>query len=74
MNDELIFKITLDNYADVYGKNNKILVVKIINQKITSISKSSGIMDFLNQYKLIPKIIVVAGVSQKTRYILQNIR
>ena len=41
------------------------MIIKIINQKVTSISKSSLIADFLNKYKNDPKIVIVNNISDK---------
>ena len=52
--------------------NSKFFVLKIINQKITSISKSSLIADFLNQYKNDPKIVIVSNISEKIMYSIKH--
>ena len=41
-------------------------------QRITSISKSSIIVDFLNLYKTLPKIVVSPNVSMKLVYNIKN--
>jgi DNA-directed RNA polymerases I, II, and III subunit RPABC1 len=68
--DDNSYKIELDN-AEAYTKHTSIKI-KIIYQKITSISKSSGISEFLNKNKSIPKIIVVTSISPKSRYAIQS--
>lgn len=70
--DDMIYKVNMDNSEKRYGKANSLMIIKIINQKITSVSKSSGIMEFLNQYKLHPKIIIVQAISLKTQMALEN--
>lgn len=64
--DDQSYKINLDFGTD------KTMIVKIINQKISSISKSSGISDLLNTYKNQPKIIVVPLINPKIRYQIQS--
>ena len=68
--DDQTYKIPIDNPA--YGKDINFLIVKIINQRITSISKSSGVSDFLNNYKTQPKIIVVPAINPKTQSQVQS--
>lgn len=60
--DDLEWKIELlaNNHL-----NAKHMIIKIINQKVTSISKSSLIADFLNKYKNDPKIVIVNNISDK---------
>jgi DNA-directed RNA polymerase subunit H (RpoH/RPB5) len=70
--DEQTYKIDLDNYEKVYGPNNGTLLVRLVKQKITSISKSSAIADLMTNYKMSPKIIVVSSISVKTRYQVQS--
>jgi DNA-directed RNA polymerase I, II, and III subunit RPABC1 len=47
-------------------------IVKILNQKITAISKQSVISDFLHKYKNSSKIIIVKDISTKARQIALN--
>jgi DNA-directed RNA polymerase I, II, and III subunit RPABC1 len=67
--DDLLFEIVLDNptiyYKDV--DTSKKILIKIINQKITGISKSSLIGDFLFSNKDSPKIVIVQSISTKAR-------
>ena len=65
---DLIFKIKLDNYKHIYGENNDTMIIKIVNHKITSLSKSSGFHDILTTYNTFPKILIVQDISLKTRY------
>jgi DNA-directed RNA polymerase subunit H (RpoH/RPB5) len=67
--DDYVYKIPLD-YPDVTKSQH--FIVKLIYQKITSISKSSGIADFLNQFKTDPKIIVVGVINMKLLYGIKN--
>lgn len=73
--DDQSYRIDFDSAGGAesrYGPDNKFMMVKLINQKITSISKSSGISDFLTAYKMIPKIIVVTAINPKAQYLLQS--
>lgn len=65
--DDQTYKINLD-----YAQGEKGMIIRLINQKVTSISKSSGISDFLTTYKMQPKIIVVTSINPKTRYQVQS--
>jgi hypothetical protein len=66
--DDMIYPIILDNPEIYYpkGSNYKILYLKFINQKITGITKTSNIGEFLISKKDFPKIIVVSSISNKT--------
>ena len=67
--DDLIYEIVLDNPTIYYSESTetKKLYIKILNQKITGIPKTSNIGDFLHSHKNHPKIIVVASISNKAR-------
>ncbi len=68
--DDLVYKIKIDNYKI---EDDKIFAVKIIPQKITSVSKASGISDFLNIFKKNRKLIVVSSINKKAKqYIKLN--
>lgn len=60
--DDMAFKITLDN--KINGDNN--IIIKIIQEKITSISKTSTIYDFLTQNKNTPILLIVKEITKKT--------
>lgn len=66
--DDQTYRINLD-YP--YDKDNKTMIIRLINQKITSISKSASISDLLTTYKTQPKIIVVTSINPKSRYLIQ---
>jgi DNA-directed RNA polymerase subunit H (RpoH/RPB5) len=68
--DDLIYKIDLD-YPES-NTDSKIFYVILFHQKITSLTKSSSITDFLNQYKTFPKLIVALNVSMKLIYNIKN--
>lgn len=64
--DDNIYKIKLDNPELYYGKlSDKMYYIKLLNQKITGISKSSNIGDFIYPRKNQPKLIVVSSASTK---------
>lgn len=67
--DDQTFKIDLDHPVNPSAKT---MIIRLINQKITSISKSGGISELLTTYKTQPKIIVVNSISSKTRYQIQS--
>lgn len=58
---------TFDIDAD---KKPKKYVIKLFFQQITSISKTSAIVDFLNSYKEFHKIIVVKGIKPNAQQII----
>lgn len=69
--DDQTYKIDLD-YPDQSRKLNKMMIIRLVNQKITSISKSPAINELMITYKEHPKIIVVTSISQKSRYLIQS--
>src|SRR5690606_26751152 len=70
--DDQTYKLELDYPEKRYDKDNKIMIIRLVNQKITSLSKSSGISDMLTTYKSQPKIIVVPSINPKVRYLVQS--
>lgn len=68
--DDYSYTIELDNYKSA---EDKLLYIKLFNQKISSISKQSAISDYLNKLKDKPKLIVVKNISSKaTQTIYSN--
>src|SRR5262245_60621862 len=68
--DDHSYIINVDKFSD---NLNKIFTIKIIHQKITAISKQSGISDFLYKYKDNPKIVIVKNISTKAyQYVINN--
>jgi DNA-directed RNA polymerase subunit H (RpoH/RPB5) len=64
--DDNVYKIKLDKPELYYGKlTDKTYYVKLLNQKITGISKTSNIGDFIYPRKNQPKLIVVSSASSK---------
>ena len=61
--DDYSYMLTVENNKN---DDEKKIAIKIFNQKISGISKQSGISDFLNKYKDIPKIIIVKSINTKS--------
>lgn len=63
--DDQVYPIKLDNPSIYYpvSDSTKIMYVKLLMQKITGVSKTSVVGEFINQYKLYPKIIVVTSIT-----------
>ena len=60
--------VPLNNEDDTYSINDlegNQIIIKVSDQKITSISKQSPMSDFLNKYAKEHKIIIVKGISTK---------
>jgi len=67
--DDYTYTINLDNPKN---KNDTKLIIKIMYQKITSISKQSNISEFLLKYKEMPKIIIVNDITTKALQQIAN--
>lgn len=71
--DNDVYKIKLDHPEIYYSKTvENIYYIKILNQKITGISKSSNIGDFIYPRKSAPKLVVVSGITNKALQQLQE--
>lgn len=70
--DDNVYKIKLDFPEVYYDKANNIYYIKILNQKITGISKSSNIGDFIYSRKTAPKLIIASSISNKPLQQLKN--
>jgi DNA-directed RNA polymerase subunit H (RpoH/RPB5) len=68
--DDSKYTIKINNYEG--NKEIKSLIIKIIPYKITSVSKTYGISDFLNAERDIPKILVVDEVSKRAMSIIKT--
>lgn len=69
-NDDLLFKVQIDNYKN---EMEKFFIIKIYQQKITSVSKSSPIYDFLMNNKNNRIILIFKNISRKaTQLIIQG--
>jgi DNA-directed RNA polymerase subunit H (RpoH/RPB5) len=64
-NDDYLYTITLDNPKLYYDSGFDSMYIKLIYQKITGITKSSIIGEFLYKYKNQPKIIVAINIVPK---------
>ena len=62
--DEDIYQIDLNNNDKMY--------TKLLPHKITAISKTFGIIDFLNNFKDNPKIMIVKSISKKAHQYVSN--
>ncbi len=63
--DDLIYKIKT--------KDNKLIVLLLFPQKITAVTKTSIVNDFLNNYKNNHKFIIVKNINKKAiQYIANN--
>mgnify|MGYP001563756878 CR=1 FL=1 len=87
-NDEQLYKLELDvnlGKFDTYDPpdddstkkqdknfNDKIVYIKLLPQKVTSISKSPIITEFLNTYKNSHKILIVDSISDKSKHQLTS--
>ena len=67
--DDFIYKINLEKNIP---KDHTYIIVKIINQKITSVNRTSIIGEFLHQYKNDKKIIIVKSINNKARQYIVN--
>jgi DNA-directed RNA polymerase subunit H (RpoH/RPB5) len=71
--DNEIYKIKLDNPEVYYNKSaGNIYYIKILNQKITGISKNSNIGDFIYSLKTAPKLIIASNITNKAYQQLQE--
>ncbi len=71
--DNDVYKIKLD-YPEVYydKSTENTYYIKLLNQKVSSIAKSSNIGDFVYDKKNAPKLIVVSGITNKAHQQLQE--
>lgn len=83
-NDNQIYKINLDveliklsSYEPAYegtnrnftkGFNDQLIVIKMLPQRINSISKTPIMVDFLNNYKNVHKILITEDIADKIKY------
>jgi len=68
--DDSKYTIKIDNYEG--NSEIKVIIIKIIPYKITSVSKTYGISDFLNSDRDIPKILVVDEVSKRAVSVIKS--
>ena len=89
-NDNHVYSINLDvdlnNLTTYYqpeegeerkmseGFNGKIVMIKMLPQKITSVGKSPIIQEFFNEHKKIHKILVVDSISDKSKAQIMSIK
>jgi DNA-directed RNA polymerase subunit H (RpoH/RPB5) len=64
--DTNVYLVNLDNpVSGLDETNNKKFYIKLLNQKITTINKTSGILDFLLKYDKFPTMVIVKEYSKK---------
>ena len=67
--DDFIYKVPLE---DNIPKDHPHIIIKILNQKITAVNRSSSIGEFLHQYKHEQKIVIVKSINNKARQFVVN--
>lgn len=67
--DDFIYKVQFENNIP---KDYPHTIIKIMNQKITAVNRSSSIGEFLHQYKNDHKIIIVKVINNKARQFIVN--
>ena len=68
-----VYKIELDATKDIATTAPPSYIIKILNQKISAINKTSGIIEHLTKYKKTPNLIVVLEINNKSLvYINKN--
>lgn len=68
-NIDLLFQIPIDNYT---SEADKIFIVKIFPQKVSSVSKASLTYEFLTQHKNFQKILIVKDINKKAIQLIIN--
>lgn len=72
-NDDNLYHINLDFPEKYYTADNKHMIIKLVNSKVTSsMAKTAGIGEILVNYKQNPKIFVVIGISIKSRVLINT--
>ena len=72
--DDLVYTIKLD-YPEIYYPNSdstKNMYVKLLSQKVTGVSKSSNIGEFITIHKNHPKILVVTSITTTANDTIRN--
>lgn len=62
-NDDNLYKIQLDKKYENSDENY--ILIKLIQLKITGLSKAPGVNEFLSSNKSTPKILIVKDITQK---------
>ena len=73
--DDNVYQVDIDNVGHYYPSNNdtKKLYIKMMPmQKVTGITKTSPIGEFLYQYRNNPKLVVVGSITAKGVYQSQH--
>lgn len=64
-NIDSVLKMDNSSYIYTVGTKDSKFTIKIVDQKVTSVSKASEIGDFLSKHKNDNKIIIVKDISKK---------
>jgi DNA-directed RNA polymerase subunit H (RpoH/RPB5) len=67
--DDNIYIINIDNYTDEIDKT---YIVKLLNQKISGLSKQSNVSEFLNKYQGRQKLLVIKSITPKLSSQIKN--
>ncbi len=72
--DDMLYTINLDHPELYYPKldSTKNMYVKLLLQKVSGVSKTSNIGEFLNQHKNHPKIIIVSSITTTASDVIRN--
>jgi DNA-directed RNA polymerase subunit H (RpoH/RPB5) len=71
--DDSVYKIKLDtNIVDESGDTTEVFIAKIVNQKITAINKTSGIVQHLEKFSKYANMLVVLDINNKPRQYIAN--
>lgn len=71
-NEDYIYKVSLDTEYDIQEKKFKTIYIKLINGKVTGVTKNSPISDFIMEYKNDYKIVIVKDVTNKLIQSIQD--
>ena len=63
--DDMVYSIKFDSPDIYYPKSDftKVMYVKLLPQKVTGVSKSSNVGEFITQHKNHPKILIVNSIT-----------
>lgn len=70
--DDMIYQVQLDDISRFPEYKHNYLIIKIFPHKITSITRSTGISEFIHSHKLVPKILIVNGISTKAQFHIES--
>lgn len=72
--DDLVYTIKLDYPEIYYPKNDftKNMYIKLLPQKVTGVSKSSNVGEFITLHKNHPKILIVNSITSTAHDTIRN--